>query len=111
MQKDKTNMQVQKMVHAVFPKPKTHRDKKYLDFICSKECCICGKGSEPHHESGLGDSGGMALKCSDYFAIPLCSKCHRDRHDIGYLSFYKLFSLDVKRLIIEYLSEYIQSMP
>ena len=92
-------------------KPKTPRDPKYLNFIRSKPCCICGSPAEPHHESGLGDSGGMSLKCSDYFAVPFCRHDHRMRDVKGFKSFWHNENKDVKRLIIDYLSEYIQSLP
>ena len=62
------------------PKPKTDRDKKYLGFIRTKRCLFCNNKAEPHHESGLSNSGGMALKCSDYFAIQLC-RFHHDERD------------------------------
>ncbi len=90
-------------------KPKTPRDKKYLEFIRSKPCCISGQPAEAHHESGLGDSGGMSLKCSDYFTVPLARGYHDERDRLGVYSFWDKYNLDVKRLIIDYLSEYIQN--
>lgn len=112
------------------PKPKTPRDPKYLAFIRSKPCCICDKPAEPHHESGLGDSGGMALKCSDYFAIPLCRFHHDQRDGLGFESFWMWSDIhqrimnflieyaqkqddkiNVRRTIIDFLSEYLQSLP
>lgn len=92
------------------PKPKTPRDPKYLKFIRSKRCCITGRLAEPHHESGLGDSGGMGLKCSDHFTLPLNRDMHRERDWLGYITFWEKYNKDPKRLIIDYLSEYIISL-
>ena len=87
---------------------KTPRDKKYLEFIRSKACCLCAFPAEPHHESGLGSSGGMSLKCSDHHTVPLCRFHHDHRDKLGFVSFWEIHNRDVKRLIIDYLSEYIQ---
>ncbi len=56
-----------------FPKLKTYRNKKFLDWVKSKPCLACGSvGVDPHHMA----TGGTGLKCSDLFCIPLCRKCH-----------------------------------
>lgn len=62
------------------PKPSTWRSKKYLDFIRSKPCLMCGHyaPSMAHHE-GFG-SKGMGMKVSDAQTIPLCPVCHSGRH-------------------------------
>jgi len=72
-----------------FPKPKTYRNKKYLQHIQSKPCLLCAKESIAHHESGVKLSpGSMGKKCSDLLAIPLCPSCHTLRHDQGYITFW-----------------------
>lgn len=90
----------------MFQKSKTPRDSDYLNFIRSKPCCICGKDAEPHHEN-LG-SGSMGMKSSDYYTIPLCRRCHTEKHHYPLDKFWEYANKDVKRLIIDYLSEYIQ---
>ena len=70
-------------------KLKTYRNPKYLDFVRSHPCLICGKDSVAHHESATGLSpGAMGKKCSDLLAIPLCPECHQKRHDEGYITFW-----------------------
>ena len=67
----------------MIPKPKTYRNKKYLDFIRSKPCCLCRRiPSVAHHESITGR--GMGIKCSDLETVPFCNSCHSDRHMIGF---------------------------
>ncbi len=96
------------------PKPVTHRDPKYRKFIRSKPCIVCGQPASFHHESSLGDSGGMSKKCSDYFGIPLCYdpvcgfSCHDDRERLGFRTFYCRCGKDPWDLIISYLIEYAQ---
>ena len=90
------------------PKPETERDERFLNFIRAKPCLFCHKVSEPHHESGLGDSGGMALKCSDYFAIQLCRFHHETREREGFDSFWAWNYIDPWDIVISNLTEYWQ---
>jgi hypothetical protein len=87
----------------MIPKSKTFRSPKYLDFIRSKPCLMCGSPapSDPHHER-LGE-GGMGLKAPDTHALPLCRECHGRRHiGTGFVGF-----IDIRRVIVDYLTEYI----
>ena len=90
------------------PKPKTkaYRSKKYLDFIRSKPCLVCGRKAEAHH-IGIGD-GGVGLKSSDMATIPLCRFCHTGTHLIGAKTFFAAY--DLKKAIIGYLTEYIRTL-
>lgn len=53
---------------------------KRLAFVRSLPCASCGRHppSEAHHPTGA----GLALKADDAEAFPLCSRCHRDFHDL-----------------------------
>ncbi len=59
----------------------TARDPKYLDWIRTLPCLLCGKPgpSDPHHTA----SGGMGLTGSDYSAIPVCRVHHTEIHNTG----------------------------
>lgn len=67
------------------PKVKPERSPKYLAFIRSQPCCICGwlpmtsygYLMHAHHT----ETGGMGTKGSDFSAVPLCFACHRKVHD------------------------------
>jgi len=90
----------------MFPKPKTYRSKKYLDFIRSKPCITCGSHDTfPHHEA-MG-CAGKGIKAPDSYTLPMCAKCHRFRHDTGF-SFWDEQNIDVKMEIIKLLTEYLQ---
>lgn len=80
-------------------KPVTHRDPLYLSFIRSQACAgFCAQpqhmGNGPNHYSieaahvRIGNAGGIALKPSDYRAVPLCHMCHDTQHRHGELSFW-----------------------
>ena len=93
------------------PKPKTKRDPKYLAWIRTLPCCVCGSRSGgnvvAHHESILGR--GHGIKASDYETLPMCDGspgCHPIRHAMGKLSFYQFTNLDYKKEIIKNLIEY-----
>ena len=58
------------------------RSKKYLDFVRSLPCSICGAPADhAHHIIGVGGMGGMGTKSADYTAMPMCAGCHRQIHD------------------------------
>lgn len=68
-------------------KKKTARDKKYLAFVLTQPCCICGIEDETiiyHHTT----TGGTGMKGSDYLTIPLCGKHHAEVHNTGCKTFY-----------------------
>mgnify|MGYP001611544467 CR=1 FL=1 len=60
-------------------KDRTYRDKKYLDYVRSLSCLICNKEASPHHII----TGGIGMKCSDLFTIPLCYQHHHECHTKG----------------------------
>lgn len=54
----------------------------YLTYIRQQPCCVCGDdvSVEAHHpRMGV----GMAEKCSDRDALPLCGRHHRELHATG----------------------------
>lgn len=52
--------------------PSRARDGKYLAWIRTRPCLVCGRvPSEAHHETEPGH-GAMGLKASDFRAVPLC---------------------------------------
>lgn len=59
-------------------KTKIPRDSKYLAFIRTLPCLICGTtyNVQSHHT----DTGGVAIVGSDYSALPVCLSHHRDIH-------------------------------
>jgi len=92
---------------TMYPSPKYHsfRSKKYLDFIRSKNCLVCGNINTVAHHEGLGRNA-QGAKPPDSHAVPLCNRCHQRRHDKGVQSFWG--GWDVKMEIIWLLGEYIR---
>lgn len=88
-------------------KKKTARSKKYMAWIRTLKCLIrgCQASVVPHH-AGI---GGVALKCSDYFTIPLCDGHHKE-HDQGSKTFYDKYSIDKWKTIAELEAEYIEKL-
>lgn len=65
-----------------FEKEKPWRNKKYLKWVSSQPCYLCGApADEAHHITGIGNLGGMGLKAPDQFTIPTCRGCHRKWHE------------------------------
>jgi hypothetical protein len=89
----------------MYPKPKTYRSKKYLEFIRTKRCIVCGYDQTvPHHEP-LGH-GGKGIKAPDSFTLPMCHLCHNYRHQQGFV-FWEENNIDPKLEIIKLLTEYL----
>lgn len=87
-------------------KPAAYRDNKYLEFIRTLPCCVCNGYSEAHHS----ETGGMAVKCNDTRAIPLCHRCHYECHTIGRKTFQERRNIDFRDVQIRCLEKYIIGM-
>ena len=58
------------------------RSRKYLDWVKTLDCAVCLQpADDPHHGQDIGLGGG--LKPSDFFTVPLCRRCHAERHKSG----------------------------
>ncbi len=61
-------------------KVKAFRSAKYLKWVKSLPCCICGSpADDAHHLIGVG-LGGMGMTAPDSMAIPVCRGHHREIH-------------------------------
>ena len=66
------------------------RSKPYRQFIASLPCLVSGRIGETqaaHLRTGTG--GGMGLKPSDIYCVPLSFKEHKRQHDIGERTFWE----------------------
>lgn len=64
-------------------KRKPWRSAYYKAYIVSLPCAHCyAYGCQAHHEQRKGH-GGKSTKCGDERTVPLCHKCHYDRHLAG----------------------------
>ncbi len=65
------------------------RDPKHLKFIRSLPCCVClcTDNVQAAHIR-LGNDGGLAMKPSDCYTVPLCADCHHKQHSIGERQFW-----------------------
>jgi hypothetical protein len=81
-----------------FQKSVTWDLKAYQEFISRLPSCyrcnkarLPGERFHPHHER-IGGGGGIALKPSDVYLMPLCGGCHNIRHSSAFVNladFYK----------------------
>lgn len=74
----------------------------HLKFVRGFVCSIhdkheCEGGIEAAH-CRTGTDGGMGVKPSDYWAIPLCSGAHREQHAIGEAAFERTYGIDMKAI-------------
>lgn len=97
-----------------------YRSEKYLNFIRSHPCLMCGKPSRATHQRFLG-GGGTSLKPPDSHCLPLCDECHK-RQEADSVKFWceywlsevpeagakEMAQLIVYRLITGFLTEYLE---
>lgn len=77
-------------------KQKKIRSEKHRRFIASLPCLKCGDSPCDAAHVRIGTGGGMGLKPSDCYAVPLCRKHHQEQHSGGERTFWgkKLDRLD-----------------
>jgi hypothetical protein len=95
-------------------KLRAHRNPDYLNWLRLNPCVISHEPAEVVHHVRLGTNGGMGLKPSDYFCIPLLNNYHTTGKDavhmIGEKSFIEKFNLDYEALFIHYLKKYLHRL-
>jgi len=82
--------------------PSQIRCVAHLKWVRGHECVMAalllhfcdGKVEAAHVRSGT--DGGVGIKPSDIWVIPLCSRAHRYQHDIGEAAFEKEFNINMK---------------
>lgn len=64
------------------------RNNAHLQWVRGHCCCACGAvfNIQAAHVR-IGTDGGIGMKPTDAFVIPLCAACHQRQHDIGERSF------------------------
>jgi len=77
---------------SAIPKYKPWRSAKYLKWVRSLPCEVCGTDQDiqAHHAIGQGH-GIMGGKQSDYHAFALCPLCHRRLHDMGVMTWESIY--------------------
>lgn len=78
------------------------RNASHLKWIRGHECSVCrefpsGYPIEAAHVR-TGTDGGMGVKPSDCWTLPLCSHHHRDQHLIGEAEFEQIYKIDMKKI-------------
>ena len=68
---------------------------QHLAFVRQLSCVACGKAepSDAAHVRTATD-GGVGMKPSDRYAVPLCTVCHAKQHRIGELTFWSALRID-----------------
>lgn len=71
----------------MFKTPKI-RDRKHRKFIASLPCAICPRTDVQAAHVRKGNGGGMGLKPSDEFCVPLCVEHHQVQGEMGEVNFW-----------------------
>lgn len=75
----------------------------HLQFVRLHECSISGHlhacfGRIEAAHCRLGTDGGMGVKPSDTWTIPLCTGAHAEQHRIGEAAFERKYGIDMKKI-------------
>lgn len=73
---------------AMISKRKPIRDAKHLKFVGGLPCLVCDSEPTDAHHIRKGSDGGVGLKPSDSFTVPLCRAHHQDIHSKGEQTFF-----------------------
>lgn len=73
----------------LIPKANYVRDKKHRIFIASLPCLITGRDDVQAAHIRKGNGGGVGLKPSDEFCVPLSVDQHRLQGEIGEVGFWQ----------------------
>jgi hypothetical protein len=80
---------------------KPQRSRRYLAWIRTQPCCVCG--SRKFIEASHTGAHGIGQKSPDSSAIPLCAKHHRTGNDsyhrLGPRKFSKAHNLDIPAIV------------
>ena len=69
-----------------YPKPKIYRSARYLDWLKTQPCVVCGKpNTVGHHIRKVQWGSGTGIKSHDLCSLPLCDYCHPSEHSSGLL--------------------------
>ncbi len=71
------------------------RDAKHLKFLRTLPCCVCLRmdtvqAAHLRKDVPLEHKGGMGMKPSDCYTVPLCYECHNRQHNIGEITFWDI---------------------
>lgn len=90
-----------------FPKPKTARSEKYLRWIRTHKCLVFHDCRGPVQAAHLNGKRGMGIKTSDFFAVPLCDRHHKQQHTLGIATFAERYRLDLWRECAELMEAWL----
>ena len=98
-----------RIMTAIGPKEPRIRDPKYLAWLRTRPCCICGavdKIDACHIRSGsiayAKRETGMAEKPDDKWAVSMCRSDHTKQHAMNELEFYRQNGIDPFQLARKY---------
>jgi len=94
-----------------------NRNKEILKFTRMEPCIFCGRipteqfKNEAHHPF----AGGMGIKCSDWYVVPVCppgvNECHSQFTDIAKGKKYaeEKYGIDIKKEVILNMERFLET--
>lgn len=115
------------MSHGDLAKPKAERNEARLEFVRHLPCLLLREHYVRHiHECSMayhgarvlveahhvynGGSGGVGIKPDDFRTIPLCTRAHREYHEMGKASFALKYGINleahISRINLEFAAQH-----
>lgn len=101
-------------------KPKTFESEHYKNYVRDFPCCICeapNSGQLANSETIRNtfahiEMAGMGSKCSDFFGVSACGKCHQLEGDYtkGKIQFYIDNGVNVHQVALYLLASYYEQL-
>ena len=93
---------------AGIPKPHTKRCARYLRWIRTLGCVVCGKRSEAAHVG----PHGLSIRTDDWRALPICHHHHQTAREsltaLGHEKFGEFYGLNMLDQVIQHLMRYLE---
>lgn len=89
--------------------PRLH-DPKYLAFLRTKPCCICGREGETEACHIRISWLAMQMKPHDKYAVPMCRRHHRMQHGMNEEEFWRGMHKDPFKLSYHFYAEEYQGV-
>lgn len=79
------------------------RCPEHLAWIRRQACCVAGcTGRAEAHHVRSGTNGGMGLKPSDSWTVPLCAVHHSEHNRLGVRTFEDTYAVDLRQIATQF---------
>ena len=80
---------------------------EYVNYVRTKNCCVCGQSAEPHHLKAVGMGRNRKKPMAEHYTVvPLCRSHHSEIHSEGVKTFSKLYGCNIWKVAALLIAEF-----